>query len=162
MNSIRRSKTGVLLLVVVSVIVSGCDEKKETQKWVDKVAPLKAEVFKQMDTQPYRATQHQAFKAYFAEIADLALKLNEDEKLKKELNKFVSRIDVSQVCSKALISQADWKALNSRCTKGRLYVCAEEVRAYGEIVSAVRTKLDATQQRRFDEASSCALVLKSE
>lgn len=149
----------VLGFIVLSGI-SGCDESKDIQNWVDNVSKLRTAALKQSEVKPYRDEQYNALKDYFAEINQMALALKNDSKLAERFNDAFGKVDPKQTCAKVLVQRPEWEFMMRRCTKNRFFLCSEEVRAYPTLVSALREKLKPEQQKRFDQTSVCWGALK--
>lgn len=147
------------MFVVFSTGISGCDESKDIQNWVDNTAKLRGSAEDQLPNTPYRRPQHEAFKTYFSELNQMALALKNDEKLRSRFNEAAAQGDLNVVCRKALMSRVRWTALMQNCTKNRFFLCAEEVRAFPQLVRGLRAVLRTDLQRKFDQAQACQNAL---
>lgn len=137
------------LLAVVGVLValSGCGGEDDVREWIEHTGALQTNVVRQVDSAPYRKEQHEAFKAYFSELAEMALLLKGEADAVKALNAVAQKSDLEDVCRKVLIPKATWQNMVQRCTKNRFFLCAEEVRAYPDMIAVLREKLSPDQRR---------------
>ena len=149
----------ILLFLLLAFFVSGCNEKEAVENWIKNTDTLRTNAKKNAAIVPYRNEQHQILKAYFNEIIQMALAVKKDEKLIEALNEVVAESDLQKICPKILISRREWQAIIKNCTKNRYFLCSEEVRAYPDIVAAVRGLLNADHQSKFDKAEACKSAL---
>lgn len=152
----------LLLSVFILTGISGCDETKDIQNWVENVDTLRKTALKQAEVRPYKNDQYKALKDYFSELNQMALALKNDQGLADRFNEAVSKADLKTTCSKVFITTDQWEVMVRKCTRNRFFLCAEEVRSYREIVSALRGSLKVDQQKRFDETASCRIALRGD
>ena len=158
MKRIKKAFYSLSLLACATVFagVSGCDDNgQDIQNWVDRVSALRTTAKQQGDVVPYRQPQFKALKAYFAEMNQMALALVNDSKFASRFNSAVARADLKTTCAKVFLTRAEWKVMMERCTRNNFFLCSEEVRAYPEMVTTLRGKLGADQQKRFDQTAAC-------
>jgi len=146
---------GLGCTAIIAMGISGCDESKDIQNWVDHAGELRAKAEDQLPNTPYRRDQHGAFKSYFTELNNMALNLKTDEKLKRRYNEAAGQANLNDVCRKLFVPRSRWLTLMQNCRKNRFFLCAEEVRAYPTQVEGMRAALNAELQRKFDQAASC-------
>ncbi len=135
--------------------VSGCDDAQDIQNWVENTNKLRIAAKQQGGIEPYRQEQFKALKAYFAELNQMALALKNDAKLSERFNNAVSHADLKVTCGKVFLTKPEWQLMVDRCTRNTFFLCAEEVRAYPEMVMAMRGALHVDHQRRFDQTPAC-------
>ncbi|MGE4234108.1 MAG: hypothetical protein AB7F43_12340 [Bacteriovoracia bacterium] len=145
----------LLLSLVLGFSLLGCDESMEPKTWIENTNRFRNSAMYQKDNIPYRATQHQVLKNYFTELGKMALYLKNSESLVEQFNETFEEGNISQICSKLFIKKTDWDSIVNNCTKNRFFLCAEEVRAYSEIISSLRGKLNPGLQRKFNSTESC-------
>ena len=145
----------IWVLAGVSLGASSCDKTSEIRNWVNQSASLRESAENQLPNIPYRRPQHEAFKAYFSELNHMALALGRDEKLKGRFNESAAQGDFKVICQKIFMHRSRWDSLVQGCTKNRFFLCAEEVRAYPEMVQSLRGALRTDLQHRFDGAVNC-------
>ncbi len=158
MSNIRKAGYSFSLLACLTMLsgISSCDDEyQDIQNWVEKVSKLRATAKEQGDVVPYRQKQFKALKAYFAEINQMALVLKNDANFAQRFNNAVAKADLKETCAKVFLAWVDWQAIAERCTRNNFFLCAEEVRVFLDIVTAMRGKLSAEQQKRFDQTPSC-------
>lgn len=141
-----------------TLLLSGCNGV-DFKTWVAETGKLKTASLDQAKTVPYRQDQHKAFKAYFSQLGGMALTLKDDTKLKEGFNEAFGKSVPAELCKSILMPRADWVEISRNCQKNEFFLCAEEVRAYPEMVTALRAGLNPDQQRRFDSADACRSVL---
>lgn len=147
-------------LVAFSMLVMGCDHDSEPfQQWLSATNQTRLAAQREWPLAPYRQRQHQAFKNYFSQINQLSQNLRNDQSYTARFNQAVSQGNIQEICTKAFMPRLEWQEIMSRCTKNRFFLCAEEVRAYPEMVAFIRTRLNAAEQRRFGQALSCQTAL---
>lgn len=139
----------------VLMLSSGCEDSQEVTKWIDATSQFKNEAIRQQQAHPFRQEQNAAFKAYFGQLTRMANLLREDVALTTQFNSAVAGLDWDNVCQKILMKNSDWQQIVDGCTKNRFFLCAEEVRAYPEVITALRGSLITAQRARFDQAISC-------
>ncbi len=155
-NSNELSARKVLFGAVAGLFLLGCDPAtKNLGEWQAKIDTLRVEAQRQGASVPYRQEQHQAFKAYFREINELALTVKGDPTIASRFNQEIAKADLALACGKVLMPKAEWQAIVTGCTRNRFFLCAEEVRAYPEMVQAIREVLSADQKARFDSTPAC-------
>lgn len=142
-------------LLLALAMLSGCNEIQELEKWVEATAMLKESAITQGAIHPYRKDQHQALKAYFGEVAGKLAAIKGNDQLVIGFNKGLAEANFETLCDRILVQRVDWEAMMTRCARNRFFLCAEEVRAYPEIVSTVRNLLNPELQAKFDSARSC-------
>lgn len=142
------------------LLLMGCNEEKEIQKWIEETSQLRIESQKQIDQTPYRNEQYGAFKSYFSKVNEVLLILSNDVKLVKPFNLVVAKSDLQDLCSKLFLTKPEWQLIMQRCTKNRFFLCAEEVRAYPDIVRGLRNDLETEQQKRFNDVASCREMIE--
>lgn len=151
---------GLLVAATLSLGASSCDDNMDLKNWADNTEKLKIEALKQAKVKPYAGPQYKAMKDYFSELANVSLALKNDAKYAERFNSAIAQADINGVCGKVLIQKDWWQYIMGRCTKNSFFLCAEEVRAYPDIVAAMREKLVAEQQKRFDRAPLCKGALE--
>lgn len=154
MNSLQLL-VGLLFVSTLSLGVSSCDDSLDLKNWMDNTEKLKVEAQNQSKITPYGGPQHKALKDYFTELANISLVLKNDAKYAERFNAAIAQADINAVCGKIFMQKDWWSYIMGRCTKNNFFLCAEEVRAYPDIVAAMRGKLVAEQQKRFDKARFC-------
>lgn len=153
-----KSWVTVLLSIVATMTLVGCDENGDIQSWMERANSLRTAAERQIPNAPYRREQHQSFKDYFAHLNTMALNLGRDSGLRQRFNSSVTHSNMGEVCQKVFMPAAQWRALNGSCTKNRFYLCAEEVRAYGDSASALRDALTQQNRARFDGTTQCSTL----
>lgn len=154
-----RKFIGLITFLIFTSGVSGCDESEDIKNWVENTNKLRATAKQQGDIVPYRQDQFKALKAYFVELNQMALALKNDSKFAERFNKGVANADLKETCPKVFLTRSEWQAMVERCTRNNFFLCAEEVRAYPEMVSTIRGKLVSEQQKRFDQTPACKAAL---
>lgn len=134
--------------IFAAVALTACDPELGKVPTLEELARLKQEVLVQTGRVPYRSEQHSVFKAYFGGLAKLAAQATSAQ---------AGAFNPS-LCSSALVSAAQWSELRGRCTHNRFFVCAEEVRAYPEMIASLRGKLSGEAARRFEADPVCAAL----
>ncbi|MCC7442687.1 MAG: hypothetical protein IT285_13715 [Bdellovibrionales bacterium] len=155
----NRPLSAVLLLGATLVCASGCKKSEDIQAWFEATGKLKTDAIAQSQNVPYRLEQHQALKGYFAQLAGMALSLKDDEKLRNRFNKAFSQSKPAEVCAAVLMERREWSGIVRNCRKNDFFLCAEEVRAYPEMVTALHEGLASDQRKRFDETEACRAAL---
>lgn len=151
---------GLLICLTTLSGISGCDdETQDIQNWVENTNKLRATAKAQGDIVPYRQQQFKALKAYFSELNQMALALKNDAGFAQRFNNAVAKADLKATCAKVFLARTEWQVMAERCTRNNFFLCAEEVRAFPDMVEAVRGKLVAEQQKRFDQTPSCRAAL---
>lgn len=151
---------GIVLAATLSLGASSCDDNMDLKNWLDNTEKLKVEAQNQAKVKPYAGPQYKAMKDYFSELANMSLALKNDAKYAERFNGAIAKNDINAVCGKVLMQKDWWTYIMSRCTKNNFFLCAEEVRAYPDIVSAMRGRLVPEQQNRFDKAPLCKSALE--
>ncbi len=147
---------GIITCFIVLSGVSGCNDGEDIKNWVENTNKLQVKAKTQAEIVPYRQEQHQALKEYFTEIANVALSLKNDSKFAERFNSAAAKENINDICSKVLISRTrEWENMVQRCTRNGFFLCAEEVRAYPEIIATIRGKLTTDLQKKFDQANYC-------
>lgn len=142
------------LLPLILVVFTGC-ESFSIPEWIAETKETRQEVEKSFQFSTLSQLEYQAFKNYFARITNLGVALTQEKKSASELNKSLEKTSLEGLCGDLFVSESDWQKLMQKCTVGRFFLCPEEVRAYPDIVKAIRGKLNASNERRFSESSSC-------
>lgn len=151
---------GLLTCFVMLSGISGCDdETQDIQNWVENTNKLRATAKQQGDIVPYRQGQFKALKAYFVEINQMVLALGNDANFAARFNNAVAKADLKVTCSKVFLMKSEWELMVERCTRNNFFLCADEVKAYRDMVVALRGRLVAEQQKRFDQTPSCRAAL---
>ena len=140
-----------LSVALAALILSACNPEVGQVPTLDELGRLKQDVLAQAGRVPYRTEQHAAFKAYFGALARLAAQAT-------SLQSGQTGAFNPSLCTTALISSAQWSELMQRCTRNRFFVCSEEVRAYPELIAALRSVLSGESARRFDSDPVCAAL----
>lgn len=164
----RKSKVFSTLMLAVLVssavgLLSSCDDNDGNQDLttlINTTSQLRQEADRQAQIVPYREQQYVALKSYFAKIAEIGLALKDNPQAAKSFSDAISRQDMGSACAAVFMSKAAWQEIMDRCSKNRFFLCAEEVRAYPEVVSFVRERLTVDLQQRFDQTSACSAALK--
>lgn len=146
---------GLLFIATLSLGVSSCDDSLDLKNWMDNTEKLKVEAQNQSKITPYAGPQHKALKDYFSELANISLALKNDAKYAERFNAAIAQADINAVCRKVLMQKEWWSYIMGRCTKNNFFLCAEEVRAYPDLIRALRAALRPELQRKFDEAPGC-------
>ncbi len=146
---------GLLFLGVALVGSAGCKKGEDIQAWFEGTGKLKTEALEQAQVLPYRTEQHQALKGYFGQLGGMALSLKDDEKLRTRFNKAFGLAKPAEVCASVLMERREWSSIVRNCRKNAFFLCAEEVRAYPDIVTALREGLAPDQRKRFDDTEAC-------
>ncbi len=139
--------------------VGGCDDSTAVQAWVKKVEPLRTTAEGAMSAVPYQLAQHQAFKDYFSEIEQIAVRLVQDKDFAAAFNKAVAKVDLKNACARVFMERRAWQFIAENCTKNGLFICSEEVRVYPDLVAGIRKQLVPAEQRRFDMTPACQRAL---
>ena len=159
---LRKSERQHLLVALATTFllgVAGCDETAAIKQWVAKVEPLRVKAVGEISSVPYQAAQHQVFKNYFAEIGGTALRLVQDNDFATAFNKAIAKTDLKDACVRVFMERRDWEAIRDHCLRNGLFICAEEVRVYPDLVASIRSRLVPEQQRRFDAVPECERAL---
>lgn len=151
-----------MLSLLIFTGISGCDETADIQGWVENTSKIRIVALKQAEVSPYRNEQHKALKAYYAEINQMALALKNDSKFRGRFNAAVAKANLKEVCGKVFVNRNEWQTMMTRCTRNRFFLCAEEVRAYPDLISAMRDGLSTEQRKRFDQTDSCREPMKGD
>ena len=149
----------VITSVLLTVFLVGCNERKETEKWITSTGENLTAARAQMGGTPYRAEQQNAFKAYFFGLAESVLKLKQDPKHAQSFNKAFRQLDVNAVCDRTLIARSEWAQIARNCMRNRFFVCAEEVRAYPEIMNSFIEHLTPDNKALFEKAPACSRAI---
>ncbi len=149
-----------LVPLLALITLSGCEPNGNFQSRLTEATRLREEASRQSETVPYRDEQHRALKAYFTELNLMALALKEDSRLVERYNQALRASELGELCTKVFFTKASWKAIMERCTQSDFFLCAEEVRAYPLVVTALRELLAADVQGPFDQAEACRAVLE--
>jgi len=149
----------VATLGFLSMGFPGCEESQYIQNWVNKASKLRETMEDQIPSKPYQTAQHETFKNYFAELNQLALALQKDSRFRDRFSAAASKSDMGAICRKVFTPRSRWDQLMRNCTKNRFFLCAEEVRAYPDLVGGLRGALKPSLQSRFDEAQDCKNAL---
>lgn len=134
--------------------ISSCDDVQNVQEWITKATKLRVSMEEQIPNIPYRKIQHETFKAYFSDLNQFALSLK-NEKMREYFNEEIAKTNLNDVCQRVFPRRSSWEQLMGSCTKNRFFLCAEEVRAYPEMISIVRGSLNSDLQMLFDQADAC-------
>lgn len=147
----------VILGVVVMVLALGTSSCKRWQvdQWVDQTHELQKEVLLQSEQVPYRKAQHEAIRAYFAELVQKASDFKEGKYLTSTLNWYLDDRDFNLICQKILISTSKWNEILNRCQRNNFFLCADEVKAYQDAITAVKQKLSSGNLAAFNNAVAC-------
>lgn len=141
---------------VVLPLLAACDpQSSPVSEWMNRLQAARVEVQKQFRNAPYRGEQYQALKGYFGLLAEVAGEARRDEASAKALASALTKDGVERFCTELLISTADWREMMARCSQNRFFLCAEEVRAYPEVVAAIRDVLPKEAQEQFDQSVAC-------
>ncbi len=153
----------LIVELFAALALSSCNEVEiqQSKEWVDKMDELRGKTEQAIPLKPYRTEQQVIFKDYFGELLKTALRITEDEKVAKQFNRWVSKDDPNQICSRIFIRKGDWESVNAGCTKNSFYLCSEDVRAYLDTLKSLRDHLSADQQKRFDESRACRAAVGS-
>ncbi len=151
----QRWKWALGVWAVLALTACNEVEIQQSKDWVDKMEQFRGKTEQAIPLKPYRTEQQVIFKEYFGELVRNALRIKEDEKVAKQFNKWVSKQDLNQVCSRVFIRKTDWESVNVGCTKNGFYLCSEDVRAYPDTLKTLRESLSPDQQKRFNEAKAC-------
>lgn len=149
------------LSALVSVLflfsgISGCDkDSSDVQNWINNVSNLRVTAAKESLKTPYKMPQHKALKAYFLELANMALATQQDSGWATRFNSAAAKADLQKVCTKVFFTRTEWQFIMKSCRKNRFFLCSEEVRAYPSMVSTIRSSLDAERQKKFDQSKAC-------
>ena len=146
-------------LILFTFTFIGCEESIDIQAWVRTTDQHRGVARTQAEIIPYRNPQHQALKAYFEDLAQMALSLRTNASLAQRFNQALAQSNMSQMCGKIFIPRSNWQIMMARCSRNRFFLCAEEVRAYPQIVLALKNRLSSDQQRRFDQTATCQAAL---
>ena len=158
MRKLKNASSFIGLVACFAMLsgVAGCDdEAQDIQNWVENTNKLRVTAKQQGDVVPYRQDQFKALKAYFAEVNQMVLALKNDPNFAGRFNQAVAKADLKVTCAKVFLTKPEWEVIVERCTRNNFFLCAEEVRAYPDMVSTMRGKLGADQQRRFDQTEAC-------
>ena len=142
-------------LVLLILTASGCKEDAVIREWAKKVDVLRVKSLEAMPQSPYQAEQHHAFRDYFLEIEQMTIQLVQSEEYTAAFNRGIAKIDLKDVCARVFLEREDWQFIFDHCTKNGLFICAEEVRVYVDLVTEIRKRLVPKQQQRFDQTPEC-------
>lgn len=159
MRVAKRMKV-VSVLILGCLALSSCNEEAEVDAWAKKTSELRERALSEGGRTPYRKEQYEALKDYFAQIGGIALKIKTDDDFAKDFNKGLAKRDLAVVCDQALIAKTAWDPIIVNCTKNRFFLCAEEVRAYPQLVVAIRDRLSPELKSKFEQTESCTRSLK--
>ena len=148
-------KTRILLCVVSLFFFTACNEEAEIQKWVQNIERLKLDAQEVRNQTPYGQIQQETLKAYFSEINQIVITLKKEDKYVKPLNSFIEKNDLATLCPKILILKDEWQTMMKNCTRNRFFLCAEDVRSYPQILSALKQFLNSKNQNQFDTLPAC-------
>ncbi|MBY0471444.1 hypothetical protein K2X30_09775 [bacterium] len=150
---------GIAMCLFTFIGMAGCNDGQEIKDLIQNTNRLQIQMRSQASIVPYRLEQHQVLKEYFAEIANLALSLKRNSKFAETFNAMALNENLNDICGKVLISKSkEWAGVIQQCTRNGYFLCAEEVRAYPEIVSTIREKLNMELQKKFDQAEQCRMA----
>jgi hypothetical protein len=158
MKSFRRP-LGFALICLGFFTASGCVSTDEFAKWADGVEPLKKTALQEVTSPTLGKTQHQAFKAYFSSLAVMAYSLQDDLAKAKDFESSFTAADAKSLCAKTLISRAQWTEFDQACSRNGFFLCADEVRAYPEIIASLRSRLHGEALSKFDGEPLCKSAL---
>ena len=153
-------KLSVVLLFMILPVLSGCNEKKETEKWIVTLSQKLQAVRLEAGDVPYRQEQHLALRNYFSEVAKGVLVLKQEPKKAEAFNSVFRKLEADAVCSRTLISSSEWRQIAGNCVRNRFFICSDEVRAYPELLVALTDQLTADNRRRFDDSPTCRAALE--
>ncbi len=145
--------TSCLSMFLSFLILSACDEAKDLSVWIENVNKLREVAKIQGEIIPYREEQFQAIKNYFSEIGQKALTLSSDAKSLEKFNAAIAGADFTSICTKIFLSRQEWASIMERCIRNRFFLCAEEVRAYPEMITSIRKSLSAENLKKFDRST---------
>lgn len=148
-----------LLGLCALVVLSGCRDGEMAAR-ISGLESLRAAASKQVEHAPYRLAQHQAFKAYFAQIESIARDLRERKGAARSLGRALKKAEFESLCARVWMPKAEWITLVSLCSRQGFFLCAEEVRAYPDLVRAFRDGLPEPERVRFMESKACREVLE--
>ncbi len=132
-----------------------CNEEGDIQKWIQNIEHLKSAAQEERDHTPYGQKQQETLKAYFSEINQMVVTLKKEEKYVEPLNSFIKKNGLATLCPKILILKDEWQMIMRHCTRNRFFLCAEEVRSYPQILSALKTTLNSKNKNKFDTTPAC-------
>ncbi|MBI3019426.1 MAG: hypothetical protein HYY61_06005 [Deltaproteobacteria bacterium] len=147
--------TRILICFVSLFFFMACKEEGDIQKWIQKIEQRKISAQEERDHTPYGQKQQETLKAYFSEINQMVMTLKNEEKYVKPLNAVIEKNDLATLCSKILLLKEEWQTIMRHCTRNRFFLCAEEVRSYPQILSALKTTLNPKNQNQFDITPAC-------
>jgi hypothetical protein len=153
--------TRTLLIAMTVLVVAGCKEGKELNAWVEATEKFKVKAQDATAVMPYRAEQQEAFKAYFSQVTEMANRLKDDSAFSDKFSKLASTSDLSMVCGKVFLPKTEWSVIVERCTRNGFFLCAEEVKSYGDVVTVIRSYLSTEMKQRFDGTPTCAAAINS-
>ena len=145
----------ILSCLVFIFFFVACDEEEEIQAWIQKMEQLKISAQEERDHTPYGQQQQEALKAYFSEINQGVIALQNNRKLREPFNSVVEGNNAQDLCSKVFLIKSDWQTMVRYCTRNRFFLCSEEVRSYPEILLAFRSYLNTKNQNQFDATPAC-------
>ncbi len=156
----KLKNAGVVLCLITCFAmltgVSGCDDQmQDIQNWVENTNKLRATAKQQGEVVPYRQAQFKALKDYFGEINQMVLALGNDANFAARFNTAVSKADLKATCAKVFLTNLEWQTMVERCTRNNFFLCADEVKAYRDMVIGLRARLVPEQQKRFDQTPTC-------
>lgn len=137
-------------------LVAACNpQSSPVSEWMNRLQVARSEVQKQFRNGPYRGEQYQALKGYFGLLAEVAGEARRDEASAKALASALTKDGVEKFCAEFLVPASEWREMMAHCSQNRFFLCAEEVRAYPEAVSAIRDVLPKEAQEQFDQSAAC-------
>ena len=156
-SEMKKAGARLIAIPAIALSLSGC-ESQGIQTWVESTNELRLNAQKQGEVVPYRREQFEALKSYFGTIGEMALSLKNDEDLARRFNRAIAKSDLNDTCAKVFIARDEWEVMVERCTRNDFFLCAEEVRAYPEMVESLRGSLYEAQKIRFDATPSCMVA----
>ena len=153
----------ILLGLLCSIMtgIAGCDEAVAVRDWVNSTNQLRVDAVAAKSATPYKAAQHQAFRSYFSEIEQMAVRLTQDHDFSGKFNKAIGTIDLKDACAKVFMERTDWQIILKNCTKNHLFICSDEVKYYPDLVAGFRKQLLPELQKKFDGIPACKNALQS-
>ena len=94
-------------------------------------------------------------KAYFTRLVSLASELKTNQKSRDAFQSFAKKEGVGTLCQDFLMPNEEHVKLLALCTKNGFFICAEELRAYPDVIKLIQTNLSGEVLVAYQSTLSC-------
>ena len=144
-----------LLIIFFILFTFSVFAQEEVGARSSNLARLKTNLEAVVDRKPYKADEHSAIKAYFAEVASFIEDLEEYPKYLRKFNQYLRNEGVESYCKNAFVDQKRWNDLVKNCSKNSFFLCSESVREYPGMKQKMVTLLDDDNKSEMGKNPSC-------